>query len=189
MILLIFFQKLNVKLNSRTWMTLNSSVNDFSSLRISAVSMSCTASITSVASITSTVSFYQEFTHFDGWIIPSTQKTNTSPILFSGSSKIQFVADIWYPFSRSLLRPAYVTFLKTGQWNSNFQTSQTCFAIKFNKMINCSTQGPLYKCTENSQNFIYQIGGGGPIPPLGWMGAGFLTILFYNLKKFTSRPL
>jgi hypothetical protein len=135
MILLIFFQKLNVKLNSRTWMTLKFSVSDFSGLRISAASMTSTASIISVASITSTVSFNQEFTHFDSWIIPSTQKTNTSPILLSGSSKIQFVADIWYHFCRSLLRPAYGTFLKTGRWNSNFQTSQTCYAPKFNRII------------------------------------------------------
>ena len=49
----------------------------------------------------------------DGWIIPSAQMTNTSPFLWNKSSKIQFFTDIWYPFCQRLLRPAYVTFLKT----------------------------------------------------------------------------
>ena len=48
---------------------------------------------------------------------------NTGPFLWNGSSKIQIFTDIWYPLCRRLLRPAYVNFLKTGWWNSNFQTS------------------------------------------------------------------
>ena len=43
--------------------------------------------------------------------------------LWHGSSKIQFCTDIWYPSCWRLLRPVYVTFLKTGWWNSNVQTS------------------------------------------------------------------
>ena len=67
--------------------------------------------------------FIKKFTDPDGLIIPSTQMTNTSPFLWNGSSKIQFFTDICYPFCWRLLRPAYVTFLKTGWWNSNVQTS------------------------------------------------------------------
>ena len=67
---------------------------------------------------------------FENWLMQykfsyCTQMTNASPFLWNGSSKIQFFTDIWYPFCRRLLRPAYVTFLKTGWWNSNFQTSRT----------------------------------------------------------------
>ena len=57
------------------------------------------------------------------WIIPSTQMIKTSPFLWNGSSKSQFFTDIWYPFCWRLLRPVDVTFLKTGCWNSNVQTS------------------------------------------------------------------
>ena len=35
----------------------------------------------------------------------------------------KFFTAIWYPFCRRLLRSADVTFLKTGWWNSNVQTS------------------------------------------------------------------
>ena len=45
------------------------------------------------------------------------------PFVWNESSKIQFFTDIWYLFCQRLLRPAYVTFLETGWWNSNFQTS------------------------------------------------------------------
>ena len=69
--------------------------------------------------------FINFFIQPNGWIIPSTQITNTSPFFWNGSSKIQFFTDIWYTFCRRLLRPAYVTFLKTGWWNSNVQNSWT----------------------------------------------------------------
>ena len=64
-------------------------------------------------------------THPDGWIIPTTKMTNTSFFLRNRPPKIQLFPNIWYPFCRRLWRPAYVTFLKTGWWNSNFQTSWT----------------------------------------------------------------
>ena len=41
------------------------------------------------------------------------------PFFWKRSSKIQIFTDIWYFFYRRLLRPAYVTFLKTGWQNSN----------------------------------------------------------------------
>ena len=45
------------------------------------------------------------------------------PFLWNESSKIQFLSDIWGLFCQKLLRPTYVTFLKTGWWNTNVQTS------------------------------------------------------------------
>ena len=56
--------------------------------------------------------------------------TNTGHFLCNGSSKTQFVTNIWYPFWQRLLRPAYVTFLKPGWWNSNAQTSGTFILFK-----------------------------------------------------------
>ena len=46
----------------------------------------------------------------DGWIIPGTKMTNTVPLLWNNSSKIQIFTDILYTFCRGLLRPADVTF-------------------------------------------------------------------------------
>ena len=59
--------------------------SNFPGLRISAASMTSTAS---VASMTWTASFHQFFIQPDGWIIPSTQMTNTSPFFWNGSWKI-----------------------------------------------------------------------------------------------------
>ena len=67
---------------------------DFPGLKAAATSMTSTASTTSVASMTSTASFCHKIADPDGWIIPSTQMTNTSPFLWNGSSKIQFFTDI-----------------------------------------------------------------------------------------------
>ena len=54
-----FFQNIKVKPNSRTWMTLKSSVVWYPGLRTSATSMTSTISTASVASMTSTASFQQ----------------------------------------------------------------------------------------------------------------------------------
>jgi hypothetical protein len=68
--------------------------------------------------------FLQEIPDLDGLIIPGTKMTNNSPFLWNRSSKIQFFTDIWYLFCWRLLRSGYVTFLKTGWWNSNDRTSE-----------------------------------------------------------------
>ena len=56
-----FFKNIEIKLSSRTWMSLKSLVVIFQALevRTSAASMTSTASTTSVASMTSTASFHQ----------------------------------------------------------------------------------------------------------------------------------
>ena len=38
---------------------------------------------------------------------------------------MKYQVEFWTLLSWRLLRPGYVTFLKTGGWNSNFQTSWT----------------------------------------------------------------
>ena len=50
-------------------------------------------------------------------------------VVFGPEQNFLFISDStycveMYPFCRRLLRPAYVDFLKTGCWNSNFQTSE-----------------------------------------------------------------
>ena len=72
------------------------------------------------------------FTDPDGWIIPDTQMTNTSPFLWNESSKFQFFTDIWY-------LSVDVTFSKTDHWNSNFQTPWTRYGPLFNKINDPST--------------------------------------------------
>ena len=110
---IFFLQNIKVRLNLRTWMTLKSSVVIFQELSPLQPQWPLWPH------------FIKKNTQHDGWINPSAQTTNNSPFLWNGSSKIQFFTDIWYPFCWRLLRPAYVTFLKTGWWNSNFQTSRT----------------------------------------------------------------
>jgi hypothetical protein len=50
----------------------------------------------------------------DFLIILATKMTNTGPLVWIESSKLQFFTDIWYPFCQRLLRPAFVIFLKIG---------------------------------------------------------------------------
>ena len=121
----IIFQNIKIKLNSRTWMTLKSSVVIFQTLEPQRPQWPLQPQQPQWPQWHRQPHFINIFTHPDDWIIPSTQMTNTSPFFWNGPSKIQFFTNIWYPFCWRLLRPAYVTFLKTGWWNSNFQTSWT----------------------------------------------------------------
>ena len=58
--------------------------------------------------------FIKKITDPDGEIIPTTQMIKTSPFFWNGSSKIHFLLISGTFFFRRLLRPADVTFLKTG---------------------------------------------------------------------------
>ena len=79
--------------------------------------------------------FLQEIPDHDGLIIPGTKMTNTGPFLWNRSSKIQFFTDIWYLFCWRLLRSGYVTFLKTGWWNSNGRTSERYRCLHHNQKV------------------------------------------------------
>ena len=85
---------------------------DFSGLRTFAASKTSTASTTSIVSMTLAASFYQKIIDSDVWIIPSIQMIKTRPFLWNGSSEINFLSDICYPFCQRLLRSANVNFLK-----------------------------------------------------------------------------
>ena len=74
--------------------------------------------------------FTKELPGPDGWIIPGTKMTSTGPFLWDGSSKIKFFTGIWYLFCWRLLRPAYVTFLKTGWKYQNVMTSECIITMK-----------------------------------------------------------
>ena len=107
-------------MNSRSRMTLKSSVVIFRALETSAASLTSAASATSLASTASTALFPQKkLPDPDGLIINDMKMTNTGPFLWNESSKIQIFPNICFLFCRRLLRPKYVTFLKTGWWNSN----------------------------------------------------------------------
>jgi hypothetical protein len=67
--------------------------------------------------------FTKELHEHDSWIIPGARMTSTDPFLWDESSKIQFFTGIWYLFCWTLLRPAYVTSLKTGCKYQNVITS------------------------------------------------------------------
>ena len=114
-----FFQNIKIKLNSNAWMTLKSSVVIFQALKPLQPQWPQWPQQPQWPQWPRQPHFIKKSTDPDGLIIPSTQMTNTSPFLWNGSSKIQFFTDIWYTFCPRLVRPACVTFLKTGWWNSN----------------------------------------------------------------------
>ena len=119
------FQNINVKLNSRTWMTLKSSVVIFKTLKSLQSQWTWQPQQPHWPQWPRQPQFIKNITHLDGWIISLTKMTNTSSFLRDRSSKIQLFTDIWSLFCWRLWRPAYITFLNTGWWNSNFQTSWT----------------------------------------------------------------
>ena len=72
---------------------------DFPGVRTSAASMTSTALMASMTSMTSTAAFHQKNAHPDGWIISTTKMTNTSAFLRNRASKIQlFSIIILIPF-------------------------------------------------------------------------------------------
>jgi hypothetical protein len=119
------FQNINVELNSKTWMTLKSSVVIFQALKPLQPQWPRQPQQPQWPQWPRQPHFIKMITHPDGWIIPTTKITNTSSFLRNRSSKIKRFTDIWYPYCQRLWRPAYVIFSKTGWWNSNFQTSWT----------------------------------------------------------------
>ena len=101
-----FFSKnIEIKLSSRTWMSLKSSVVIFQALEPLQPQWPQQPQQPQ----------WPQWPHeSDGWIIIGTQMTSTGSFLWNGSSKIQFFTGIWYFSCWRLLRPAYVTFLRTG---------------------------------------------------------------------------
>ena len=121
-----FFSKnIEIKLSSRTWMSLKSSVVNFKALESLQPQWPQQPQQPQWPQWPQQPNFIKKITDPDGWIISGTKMTNTCPFLWNGSSKIQFFTNIWYFFCRRLLRPADTIFLKTGWWNSNGKTSWT----------------------------------------------------------------
>ena len=102
--------------------------SDFPCLKTSAASITSTASTTSVASMTSTATFHQKF-YLSWWLDHSYTPNDQYQSPFE-EWIIKNSIFHWYliPFCRRLLRPAYATFLKTGWWNSKFNSSWTHYA-------------------------------------------------------------
>jgi hypothetical protein len=123
-----FFQNIKMKLNSNAWMTLKSLVVIFQALTPLQPQWPQWPQQPQQPQWPQwpwQPHFIKKITDPDVLIIPSTKMTNISPFMWNGSSKIQFVTDIWYSFCWRLLRPADANFLKTGWWNTNVQTSWT----------------------------------------------------------------
>ena len=78
----VFFSKYQNKVEFKNLSDIEVLSSDFPGLRTSAVSMTSTASPTSMAAMTFTASFHQKNTDPDGLIISGTQTTNIGP--FSG---------------------------------------------------------------------------------------------------------
>ena len=118
------FQNIKIKLNLRKGMTLKPSKVIFQALERLQPQWPLQPQQPQWPQWPQQPHFIKKFTRPHHWIIPNTQMTNTILFLCNGSSKIQFFTNIWYPFCLRLLRPADVTFLITGWWNSNNRTSR-----------------------------------------------------------------
>ena len=90
----IFFQNIKIKLNSRTWMTLKSSVVIFQTLEPLQPQWPLQPQQPPWPQWPLQPHFIKNITDCDGWIIPGTKMTNTGPFLLNESSKIQFFTDI-----------------------------------------------------------------------------------------------
>ena len=109
-----FFSKnIEIKLSSRTWMSLKSSVVIFEALKPLQPQWPQQPQQPRGPQWPQQPHFTKKLPEPDGWIIPGTKITSAGPFLWDGSSKIQFFTGIWYLFCWRLLRPAYATFLKT----------------------------------------------------------------------------
>ena len=140
-------------LNYRTWMTLKTSVVIFQALETSAASLTSAASATSLAS---TASFPQKMS-WSWWCDHHWHQNDQSGhFLWNGSSKTQYFTNIWYPFWQRLLRLAYVTFLKTGWWNSNAQASGIHRYLYFDQKVVFSWPQRSSKYVKSGRKTLYK---------------------------------
>ena len=109
------FQNIKIKMNSRTWMTLKSSVVIFQAVQLLQVHWPHLPLQHHWPLQPQKPYFTKLLPGPDGWIIPGTKMTNTGRFWLNESLKIQIFTDILYPFCQRLLRPAYVTFLKNQE--------------------------------------------------------------------------
>ena len=112
-----FFQNIKIKLNSKTWMTLKSSVVIFKTLE----SLQPQWSLQPQQHLQT--HFIKNITGCDGWIIPGTKMTNTGTYCGMDHQKSNFSLILGQPilalFLSEAVEAADVTFLKSGRWNSN----------------------------------------------------------------------
>ena len=101
----MFFQNIKLKLNSKVWMTLKSSVVNFQALQPLQPQWPQWPQQPHWPQWPRKLHFFKNFTDPRDLIIPSTKITNTSPFLWNGSSKIHFFTDIWDPFCQQISRP------------------------------------------------------------------------------------
>ena len=90
----ICFQNIKIKLNSRKWMTLKSSVVIFQTLEPLQPQWPLQPQQPPWPQWPLQPHFIKNTTDCDGWIIPDTKMTILVPFLWNGSSKIQFFTGI-----------------------------------------------------------------------------------------------
>ena len=88
-----FFQNIKIKLKSRTWMTLKSSLVIFQALEPLQPQQPHRPLQPQWPQQSLKPYFIKELPDLDDWIVPGTKMTNAGPFLWNGSSKIQFFTD------------------------------------------------------------------------------------------------
>ena len=88
---ILFFQNIKIKVKSRTWMTLKSSLMIFQALEPLQPQQPHRPLQPQWPQQPLKPYFIKKVPDLDNWIVPGTKMTNTGPFLWNGSSKIQFL--------------------------------------------------------------------------------------------------
>ena len=87
--------------------------------------------------------------------------------------KTNFLTESWTPIlnfsSQRLLRPTHVTFLKTGCWNSNFQTSGIYRYLQTKSNLHISICQSHFKRDTSMWNTLYLRVSTPYLPSSGWL--------------------
>ena len=128
-----FFPKnIEIKLSSRTWMSLKSSVVIFEALKPLQPQWPQQPQQPQQPrwpQWPQQPHFTKKFPEPDGWIIPGTKITSAGPFLWDGSSKIQFFTGIWYLFCWRLCNEVTQKTKSVNARAKRFSTSLSTFFL------------------------------------------------------------
>ena len=118
-----YFKTSKIKLNSRTWLPLKSSVVIFQALEPLQPQWPLQPQQPQWPQWPQQPHFIKKITRSAALMILGTKMTNTGPFLWNRWSKIQIFTDFSIFFAGGCWGQPMLFFLKTDLWNSNFQTS------------------------------------------------------------------
>ena len=158
-------------------MVLKSSLVILQAFKTSAASLTSVASAASVASTASTAIFSQRISWSSLIDHPWHQNDRYWSLFMESIIKSPIV----YSFCQRLLRPAYVTFLKTGWWNSKVQTSKIHRYLHFYKKV-------VFSWPLRSSKYVYQNQSKHPVDKLlSWSSLKLVLEKPFHSNRYESK--